>query len=170
MVSINESAGRISEDDIHVGDVVCVDYSSRSYTVYAVEDDQIETRDNYGSFWIDIAAVVSVEKHALKTKKKDGKKMMNINVTLNESQLEELVQNVDINDYVEYLHMDEWNDYQSGTPATEIIESIDMNNFDTGDEYAVMDSLGTWVSADSLEEILEPYLDEILQDYIDSNL
>ena len=96
--------------------------------------------------------------------------MTNINVTLNESQIEELVEHVEINDYVEFMTMDEWNDYQSGTPATEILESIDMYNFYPGDEYAVMDSLGTWVSADSLEEILEPYLDEMLQDYLDNNL
>ena len=109
-------------------------------------------------------------RYALINLKKDDDKMTNINVTLNESQIEELVEHVEINDYVEFMTMDEWNDYQSGTPATEILESIDMNNFYPGDEYAVMDSLGTWVSTDSLVEILEPYLDEMLQDYLDNNL
>lgn len=96
--------------------------------------------------------------------------MTNINVTLTESQIEELVHHVDITDYVDYLPMIDWNDLMSSTPATEIIESIDMNNFDPGDEYAVMDSLGTWVSADSLEEILEPFLDDMLQEYLDNTL
>lgn len=96
--------------------------------------------------------------------------MTNINVTLTEAQIEELVQHVDILDYVDYLPMIDWNDLMSSTPATEIIERIDMNNFDPGDEYAVMDSLGTWVSADSLAEILEPFLDDMLQDYLDSTL
>ena len=109
-------------------------------------------------------------RYALINLKKDDDKMTNINVTLNESQIEELVEHVEINDYIEFMTMDEWNDYQSGTPATEILESIDMNNFYPGDEYAVMDSLGTWVSTDSLVEILEPYLDEMLQDYLDNNL
>ena len=109
-------------------------------------------------------------RYALINLKKDDDKMTNINVTLNESQIEELVEHVEINDYVEFMTMDEWNDYQSGTPATEILESIDMYNFYPGDEYAVMDSLGTWVSADSLEEILMPYLDDMLQDYLDNNL
>ena len=109
-------------------------------------------------------------RYALINLKKDDDKMTNINVTLNESQIEELVEHVEINDYIEFMTMDEWNDYQSGTPATEILESIDMNNFYPGDEYAVMDSLGTWVSSDSLVEILEPYLDDMLQDYLDNNL
>ena len=114
--------------------------------------------------------ITANERYALINLKKDDEKMTNINVTLNESQIEELVEHVDIYDYVEFMTMDEWNDYQSGTPATEIIESIDMNNFDPGDEYAVMDGLGYWVSADSLEEILEPFLDDILQEYLDTTL
>ena len=95
---------------------------------------------------------------------------MGINVTLNETQIEELVQHVDILDYVDYMPMIDWNEYMSSTPATEIIESIDMNNFDTYDEYAVLDGLGKWVSADSLAEILEPFLDDMLQDYLNNNL
>ena len=96
--------------------------------------------------------------------------MININVTLDELQIEELVHHVDITDYVDYLPMIDWNDRMSSTPATEIIESVDMHNFDTCDEYAVMDCLGTWISADSLEEVLMPYLDVMLQDYLDSTL
>lgn len=95
---------------------------------------------------------------------------MGINVTLNEAQIEELVQHVDILDYVDYMPMIDWNDRMSSTPATEIIESVDMHNFDTCDEYAVLDGLGTWVSADSLAEIFEPFLDDMLQDYLDSTL
>ena len=95
---------------------------------------------------------------------------MGINVTLNETQIEELVQHVDIIDYVDYLPMIDWNDLMSSTPATEIIESIDMNNFDPGDEYAVLDGAGYWMSADSLAEILEPFLDDMLQDYLDNTL
>ena len=96
--------------------------------------------------------------------------MTKINVTLDESQIEELVQHVDITDYVDYMHMIDWNDRMSSLPATEIIDSVDMHNFDTCDEYAVLDCLGTWVSADSLQEILEPYLGDMLQDYLDSTL
>ena len=96
--------------------------------------------------------------------------MTKINVTLNESQIEELVQHVDIIDYVDYLPMIDWNDLMSSTPATEIIESIDMNNFDPGDEYAVLDGSGYWMSSDSLEDILMPYLDDMLQDYLDGQL
>lgn len=114
--------------------------------------------------------ITSNERYALIQLKKDDKKMMDINVTLTESQIEELVQNVEITDYVDYMHMIDWDDYMSSTPATEIIDSIDMNNFDTSDEYAVLDGLGKWVSSDDLQEILEPFLDEMLQDYLDSNL
>ena len=170
MVLINESVTCITEDDIQVGDVVSVDFSDSLYKVYEVEDDQVKTQGRHGSFWIDLAMIESVEKNALNNIKKDDKKMMNINVTLTESQLEELVQNVEIVDYVDYMHMIDWNDYMSSTPATEVIDSIDMNNFDTCDEYAVLDGLGKWVSSDSLEEILEPFLPEMLQDYLDSNL
>ena len=95
---------------------------------------------------------------------------MGINVTLNETQIEELIQNVETYDYAEFLPMTDWNDLMSGTPATEVIESIDMNNFDTYDEYAVLDGLGKWVSADSLAEIFEPFLDDMLQDYLDNTL
>lgn len=95
---------------------------------------------------------------------------MGINVTLNEAQIEELMEYVEIVDYVDFMPMIDWNDRMSSTPATEIIESVDMHNFDTCDEYAVMDGLGTWVSADSLAEILEPFLDDMLQDYLDSTL
>src|SRR5699024_3496373 len=114
--------------------------------------------------------ITANERYSLIKLKKDDEKMTNINITLNESQIEELVEHVDINDYVEFMTMDEWNDYQSGTPATEIIESIDMSNFDTCDTYAVLDGLGTWVSADSLAEILEPFLDDMLQEYLDNTL
>src|SRR5699024_3012315 len=110
------------------------------------------------------------ERYALINLKKDDEKMTTLLVYLNESQIEELVEHVDINDYVEFMTMDEWNDYQSDTPATEIIESIDMSNFDTYDEYAVLDELGKWVSADSLAEILEPFLDDMLQEYLDNTL
>lgn len=95
---------------------------------------------------------------------------MGINVTLNEAQIEELMQHVEILDYVDFMPMIDWNEYMSSTPATEIIESIDMNNFDTYDEYAVLDGLGKWVSADSLAEILEPFLDDMLQEYLDNTL
>lgn len=169
MVLINESVTCITEDDIQVGDVVRVDFSDSLYKVYEVRDDQVKTEGRHGSFWLDLSYIVSVEKQT-KNQKKDDKKMMEINVTLTESQIEELVQNVEITDYVDYMHMIDWNDYMSSTPATEIIDSIDMNNFDTCDEYAVLDGLGKWVSSDSLEEILEPFIDEMLQDYIDSNL
>lgn len=114
--------------------------------------------------------ITANERYALIQLKKDDKKMMEIIVTLTESQLEELVQNVEIVDYVDYMHMIDWNDYMNSMQATEIIDSIDMNNFDTSDEYAVLDGLGKWVSSDSLEEILEPFLPEMLQDYINSNL
>lgn len=169
MVIINESVTCITEDDIQVGDVVGVDYSSSLYKVYAVSDDQVLTYDNGGSFWIDIAAVTTVEKQALKTKKEDGKKM-EINVTLNESQIAELIHNVDVNDYEEFLTMDEWNDYMQDLQPTEIIDSTGGNYFNTSDEYAVMDGSGHWYSSSSLEEIFEPHLEEMLQDYIDSNL
>ena len=96
--------------------------------------------------------------------------MTNINVTLNELQIEELIHNVDIYNYVEYLTMDDWNDHMEGIPATEIIDRIDMNNFDTCDEYAVLDGLNKWVTADSLVDIFEPYLDEMLQEYLDNTL
>lgn len=96
--------------------------------------------------------------------------MTNINITLTEAQIEELVQHVDIIDYVDYMPMIDWNELMSSTPATEIIESIDMNNFDPGDEYAVLDGAGYWMSSDSLEDILMPYLDVMLQDYLDSTL
>src|SRR5699024_12667545 len=72
----------------------------------------------------------------------DALTISTLSVYLNESQIEELAEHVEINDYVEFMTMDEWNDYQSGTPATEILESIDISDFDTGDTYAVMDSLG----------------------------
>lgn len=95
---------------------------------------------------------------------------MSINVSLNETQIEELIQNVETYDYAEFLPMYDWNELMCGTPATEIIESIDMNNFDTCDEYAVLDGLGKWVSADSLAEIFEPFLDDMLQEYLDNTL
>src|SRR5699024_5391587 len=114
--------------------------------------------------------ITANERYALKNLKKDDEKMTNINVTLNESQIEELVEHVDINDYVEFMTMDEWNDYQSGTPATEILESIDISDFDTGDTYAVLSGSGYWNSSDDLEEILEPFLDDMLQEYLDNTL
>lgn len=114
--------------------------------------------------------ITANDRYALINLKKDDEKMMNIRVTLDETHIEELVQHVNINDHVEYLHMDEWNDYMSSTPATEIIGSIDMNNFDPNDEYAVMDGLGTWISANSLAEILKPFLDDMLQEYLDNTL
>src|SRR5699024_11120387 len=102
--------------------------------------------------------------------KKDDEKMTNINVTLNESQLEELIQNVDITDYIDFMTMDEWNDLATGESAIEIIESIDISNFDTYDEYAVLSGSGYWNSSDDLEEILEPFLDDMLQEYLDNTL
>ena len=96
--------------------------------------------------------------------------MVEINVNLTALQLEELIQNVIITEYVEYLHMPDWNDSMTGESALEIIDSIDADQFDTSDRYAVVDGRGLWVSSDSLEEILEPYLDEMLQEYIDNNL
>ena len=95
---------------------------------------------------------------------------MLLHVELNESQIEELVQNVEITDYIDFMTMDEWNDYMDGMQATEIIESIDMNNFDTCDAYAVLDGSGYWNSSDDLEEILEPYLADMLQEYLDGKL
>lgn len=96
--------------------------------------------------------------------------MFKASAQLNESQIEELMYNVDVSDCVEFKTMDEWNHYMDGMTATDIIDSIDINNFDTGDEYAVMDGLGQWYSSDSLMDILEPYLDEMLQEYIDNTL
>src|SRR5699024_1723657 len=114
--------------------------------------------------------ITANERYALINLKKDDEKMTNINVTLNESQLEELIQNVDITDYIDFMTMDEWNDLATGESAIEIIESIDISNFDTYDEYAVLDELGKWVSADSLAEILDPFLDDMLQEYLDNTL
>lgn len=96
--------------------------------------------------------------------------MLEINITLTETQIEELIQNVDIYDYAEFLPMMDWNDHMNGVPATEVIDRIDMNNFDTCDEYAVLDGLSKWVSADSLADIFAPYIDEMLQDYLDGKL
>lgn len=114
--------------------------------------------------------ITANERYALINLKKDDEKMTNINVTLNESQIEELVEHVDINDYVEFMTMDEWNDLMTGESAIEIIESIDISDFDTGDEYAVLDGSGYWNSSDDLEEILEPFLDDMLQEYLDNTL
>lgn len=96
--------------------------------------------------------------------------MLIASVQLDDSQIEELILNVDISDHVQFMTMDEWNDYMDGMKATEIINSIDMNHFDTCDSYAVMDGHGSWVSSDDLQEILEPYLDEMLQEFIDNTL
>ena len=98
--------------------------------------------------------------------------MVEINVNLTALQLEELIQNVNIFDYVEYQPMEDWDDYMdmSGATAIEIIDSIDKEHFNTSDRYAVVDGRGLWVSSDSLVEILEPFLEEIMQEYIDYNL
>lgn len=109
-------------------------------------------------------------RYALINLKKDDKKMVEINVNLTALQLEELIQNVIISEYVEYLHMSDWDDSMTGESALEIIDSIDANQFDTSDRYAVVDGRGLWVSSDSLVEILEPFLEEIMQEYIDDNL
>ena len=170
MVEIFKSVSCITEEDIQVGDFVKVDFCDSLYKVYEVEDDQVRTDAFDGSFWIDLAMIESVEKQAFNNIKKDDKKMTNINVTLNETQIEELIQNVEITDYIDFMTMDEWNDLMTGETAIEIIESIDMNNFDTGDEYAVLDGSGYWNSSDDLEEILEPYLDDMLQEYLDGKL
>lgn len=95
---------------------------------------------------------------------------MVLSAMLTDSQIMELAQNVEITDYVEYMHMIDWNEYMNSSQATEIIDSIDPDHFDTSDEYAVLDGHGRWVSSDSLNEILEPFLDDMLQDYLDSNL
>src|SRR5699024_10093044 len=55
--------------------------------------------------------------------KKDDGEIMEINVTLDEYQIEELVENVEINNYIEFMTMDEWNDLMTGESAIEIIES-----------------------------------------------
>src|SRR5699024_9457738 len=114
--------------------------------------------------------ITANERYALINLKKDDEIMTTPLVYLNESQIEELVELVDINYYVEFMTMDEWNAFHSDTPATEILESIDISDFDTYDEYAVLDELGKWVSADSLAEILNPFLDDMLQEYLDNTL
>lgn len=114
--------------------------------------------------------ITANERFALINLKKDDEKMTTLHVELTEDQIMELAQIVDIGDYVDFIPMIDWNGYMAGTPATEIIDSIDMNNFDTCDEYAVKDGLGQWVSSDSLGELLSPFLDEMLQDYLDNNL
>lgn len=114
--------------------------------------------------------ITANERFALINLKKDDKKMTTLHVELTEEQIEELIQNVETMNYVEYIHMIDWNDYMAGTPATEIIDSIDMLQFDTSDEYAVLDGHGRWVSSDSLEDIFSPFLDEMLQEYLDNNL
>ena len=98
--------------------------------------------------------------------------MIEANVNLNEAQIEELIQNVNIFDYVDYQPMEDWDDYMntSGATAIEIIDSIDKEHFDTSDKFAVIDGTGYWVSTNSLEEILEPFIDDMLQDYLDSTL
>ena len=96
--------------------------------------------------------------------------MVEIKITLNESQIAELIHNVDVNDYEEFLTMDEWNDYMQDLQPTEIIDSTGGNYFNTSDEYAVMDGLGHWYSSSSLEEIFEPHLEEMLQEYLDGRL
>ena len=98
--------------------------------------------------------------------------MMEINVTLNESQLEKLVHNVDIDDYVEFMFMEDWDEQMnvSGMSALEILDSVEFDSFDTRDKYVISEGLGKWISSNSLHEILEPYLDDMLQDHIDNNL
>lgn len=169
MVEVFKSVACITEKDIQVGDFVRVDYSDSLYKVYEVEDDQVKTNGLDGSFWIDIAAVVSVEKQT-KNQKKDDKKMIIASVQLDDSQIEELLHHVDVSDYVTFFTMDEWDDFMDGIQATEIIDSTGGNYFNTADVYAVEDSIGNWYSTDSLEEILEPYLDEMLQEFIDNTL
>src|SRR5699024_9854933 len=114
--------------------------------------------------------ITANERYALINLKKDEEKMTTLSVYLNESQIMELVEHVEINDYVEFMTMDEWNDLMTGESAIEIIESIDMDNFDTGDEYAVLAGSGYWNSSDDLEVILEPFLGDMLQEYLDNTL
>lgn len=90
---------------------------------------------------------------------------MEFNLKLTESQLEQLLTCVDVSGYVQYMSMDEWDEYMDGTPATEIIDII-SGSFYTGDAFAYMDGGGLWNSADDLEEILEPYIEDIFNDYL----
>ena len=111
-------------------------------------------------------------RYALINLKKDDGKIMEITVTLNDGQIMELLQNVNSLDYVDFMYMEDWAEQMdvSGTSALEILNSVNFDNFDTNDKYVVSEGLGQWISSDSLHEILEPYLDEMLQDYLDNNL
>ena len=97
---------------------------------------------------------------------------MEITVTLNEEQIMSLLQNVNSLDYVDFMFMEDWDEQMnvSGMSALEILGSVEFDSFDTSDKYVLSDGLDKWISSDSLHEILEPYLDDMLQDYIDNNL
>ena len=111
-------------------------------------------------------------RYALINLKKDDGKIMEITVTLNDGQIMELLQNVNSLDYVDFMFMEDWDEQMnvSGLSALEILNSVNFDSFDTSDKYVVSDGLDKWISSDSLHEILEPYLDDMLQDYIDNNL
>ena len=110
-------------------------------------------------------------RYALINLKKDDKKM-EITVTLNDGQIMELLQNVNSLDYVDFMYMEDWAEQMdvSGMSALEILNSVNFESFDTNDKYVISEGLGQWISSNSLHEILEPYLDEMLQDYLDNNL
>ena len=97
---------------------------------------------------------------------------MEITVTLNDGQIMELLQNVNSLDYVDFMFMEDWVEQMdvSGMSALEILNSVNFDSFDTSDKYVLSEGLDKWISSDSLQEILEPYLDDMLQDYLDSNL
>ena len=111
-------------------------------------------------------------RYALINLKKDDGKIMEITVTLNDGQIRELLQNVNRLDYVDFMYMGDWVEHMdvSGMSALEILNSVNFDSFDTNDKYVVSEGLGKWISSNSLHEILEPYLDEMLQDYLDNNL
>lgn|SRR5699024_2204779 len=111
-------------------------------------------------------------RYALINLKKDDGEIMEITVTLNDGQIMELLQNVNSLDYVDFMSMEDWEEHMnlSGMSALEILDSVDFDSFYTSDKYVVSEGLGKWISSDSLQEILEPYLDDMLQDYIDNNL
>ena len=111
-------------------------------------------------------------RYALINLKKDDGKIMEITVTLNDGQIMELLQNVNSLDYVDFMYMEDWAEQMdvSGMSALGILNSVNFDSFDTNDKYVISEVLGQWSSSNSLHEILEPYLDEMLQDYLDNNL
>ena len=83
-----------------------------------------------------------------------------------------LLQNVNSLDYVDFMFMEDWDEQMnvSGMSALEILGSVEFDSFNTSDKYVLSYGLDKWISSDSLHDILEPYLDDMLQDYIDNNL